>query len=288
MPHLTTPGDAPPAGAAGGRTGRLTLGVPGCAHPMLAPMEWGELSRSGLGARPGPGGRAGPLRWAVLDVAGGPGSRPDPYCAPAATALRASGVALLGHLDMRDGARTSGDLLAEAHRFLEWYRVDGFYLARCPSGAERVQETHRVVAALRTLCDSGHIVLGHGSRAAHGPYGAPSSYGAHGPYGALGEHPHEGYAECADQLVTFSGSWAEYRWSQAAEWTAGHPPGRFCHLVHSLPRTHLKEALRIARWQGVGTVCFTDRTTARGQDPWDALPGYWDEIVSRVGPGVSE
>lgn len=268
MPHLTTPGDAPPVGgAAGGRRERLTLGVPGCAHPMLAPMEWGELSRPGLGAFPGPDGRSGPLHWAVLDVAGGPGSRPDPYCAPAASALRASGVTLLGHLDMRDGARTFGELVSEAHRFLEWYRADGFYLVRCPTGGEHLGETRRVAATLRALCEGGHIVLAHTS---------------------CGEHPHEGYAECADQLVTFCGSWAEYRWSQAAEWTAGHPPERFCHLVHSLPRTHLDEALRIASWQGAGTVCFTDRTTIRGQDPWDALPGYWDEIVSRVGPGVSE
>ncbi|MDJ1136662.1 spherulation-specific family 4 protein [Streptomyces iconiensis] len=251
-------------GAAGGRRERLTLGVPGCAHPMLAPMEWGELARPGLGALPGPRGRTGPLRWAVLDIAGGPGSRPDPYCAPAACALRASGVAVLGHLDMRDGARTLGDLVSEAHRFLEWYRVDGFYVSRCPSSSALLPETSRAVTTLRALCEAGHIVLSHGT------------------------HPHEGYAECGDQLVTFSGSWADYRWSQAEEWTAGHPPERFCHLVHSLPRTHLEEALRIARWQGAGTVCFTDRTRCRGQEPWDALPGYWDELVSRVGPGVSE
>jgi hypothetical protein len=40
---------------------------------------------------------------------------------------------------------------------------------------------------------------------------------------------------------------------------------------------------------------FTDRTdrtdrTGRGgpTGPWETIPGHWDEIVSRVGTGVSE
>ena len=57
------------------------------------------------------------------------------------------------------------------------------------------------------------------------------------------------------------------------------------------PRPHLDEALRIARWQGAGTIYFTDRTPRAGARPaalWETLPGYWDEIVSRIGTGVSE
>ena len=84
-------------------------------------------------------------------------------------------------------------------------------------------------------------------------------------------------------MVTFSGSWNDYRWSQVAEWTAEHPPERFCHFVHGVPRGHLDEALRIARWQGASTIWFTDRRGRGGRgDPWEAMPGYWDEIVSRV------
>ncbi|RAJ71483.1 spherulation-specific family 4 protein [Streptomyces sp. Amel2xB2] len=320
MPHLTTPGgvprapDAPsaavlagPAGPAGPavRTeaarpadgtepaGRTGLGVPGWAHPMLAPVEWAALTRPGV-----------PVRWAVLDVFSGPGSspagassgpgtRPDAYCLAAAARLRASGVRVLGRLALREGTRAFGELVPDAHRFLDWYGVDGFYLDGCPAGRAQLAETSRTVTTLRALCaQQRRYQEGTGATATASAARLSPRLGA-GPARALvvlghGTHPHPGYADLADQLVTFRGSWPEYRWSQAAAWTADHPSERFCHLVHGVPRMHLDEALRVARWQGAGTVWFTDRTDRRGQNPWEALPGYWDELVSRLGPGVSE
>jgi hypothetical protein len=249
MPHLTS--------TTAGTTStdvRTGFGVPGYAHPLLAPTEWAELARPGT-----------PLHWVVLDVADGPGSRPDPHCLEAAGRLRNAGVRVLGHLDAARGTRGFTGLVHDAHRYIDWYQVDGFLLDRCPAERARLPEIRRTVTTLRAVRDDAHIILGHGT------------------------HPHPGYAECADQLVTFSGPWSDYRWSQVAEWTADHPPERFCHLVHGVPRPHLEEALRIARWQGAATVWFTDRTDHGGRtDPWETMPGYWDEIVSRIGTGVSE
>lgn len=249
MPYLTPA----PSGTASTGLG-LGFGIPGYAHPLVAPLEWGELARPGA-----------PLHWAVLNVSDGPGTRPDPHCLEAAGRLRNAGVRVLGHLDLTYGARVFADIASDARRYLDWYRIDGFLLDRCPTEPSALPETDRTVAVLRALLGGGHIVLG------------------------LGTHPYPGYAETADQLVTFSGSWNDYRWSQVAEWTADHPPERFCHFVHGVPRGHLDEALRIARWQGAGTIYFTDRTDRGGRiDPWETMPGYWDEIVSLVGTGVSE
>ncbi|MER5845048.1 spherulation-specific family 4 protein [Streptomyces prasinus] len=230
--------------------------MPGLAHPLLAPDEWNALTR--------PGG-AGPLHWVVLDVADGPGVQPDPSCLEAAGRLRNAGVRVLGRLDSAYGLRDFGELVSDAHRFTDWYRTDGFLLDRCPADRAALPAVRRAVHALRTIHDGAHIVLGHGT------------------------HPHPGHADIADQLVTFSGPWSDYRWSQAAEWTVDHPPERFCHFVHGVPRPHLEEALRVARWQGAATVWFTDRTDRDSRvGPWEPLPGYWDEVVSRVGTGVSE
>ncbi|MFI1439514.1 spherulation-specific family 4 protein [Streptomyces fructofermentans] len=232
----------------------LGFGVPGYAHPLLAPLEWGGLTRPGT-----------PLRWVALNVADGPGTRPDPHCLEAAGRLRNGGVRVLGHLDVTYGARPFGELVSEARRYLDWYRVDGFLLDRCPTERTALPEIRRTAAALRGLLGGGHLVLGHGT------------------------HPYPGYVETGDQLVTFAGPWGDYRWSQVAEWTAEYPPERFCHFVHSVPRRHLDEALRVARWQGASTIYFTDRTDQGGSvDPWASLPGYWDDIVSRIGTGVSE
>ncbi|MFE1439295.1 spherulation-specific family 4 protein [Streptomyces sp. NPDC058739] len=249
MPHLTST-----------RTGsactdvRTGLGIPGYAHPLLAPAEWGELTRPGT-----------PVHWAVLDVADGPGVRPDPHCLQAAGRLRHAGVRVLGRLDTTYGARPFADVISDAQRYLDWYRVDGFVLDRCPGERAALPGVRRMVTVLRGMAEASHLVLGHGI------------------------HPYPGYAEAADQLVTFSGPWTDYRWSQVAEWTAEYPPERFCHLVHGVPGVHLDEALRIARWQGAATIWFTDRTDRGGEaDPWEAMPGYWDEIVSRIGTGVSE
>ncbi|MFJ8820513.1 spherulation-specific family 4 protein [Streptomyces sp. NPDC102467] len=233
---------------------RLGFGIPGFAHPLVAPAEWAELTRP-----------ATPLHWVVLNIADGPGARPDPHCLEAAGRLRNAGVRVLGHVDMTYGARSFGELVSDAHRYLDWYQVDGFSLDRCPTERAALPEVRRTVTTLRALVDDAYIVLGHGI------------------------HPYPGFAETADQLVTFSGPWSDYRWSQVAEWTADYPPERFCHFVHSMPRGHLDEALRIARWQGAGTIYFTDHTDRGGAtDPWESMPGYWDEIVSRIGPGVSE
>ncbi|MFF7185455.1 spherulation-specific family 4 protein [Streptomyces sp. NPDC008222] len=249
MPHLTstTTGTASTDLGAG-------LGIPGYAHPLVAPLEWDALTRPGA-----------PVHWAVLNVSGGPGTRLDPHCLEATGRLHTVGVRVLGHLDLVQGTRPFGELISEAHRFLDWYGVGGFLLDRCPSERAVLPEVRRLITTLRALLDHGHIVLGHGT------------------------HPHPGYAENADQLVTFSGTWNDYRWSQVAEWTADYPPERFCHFVHGIPRGHLDEALRIARWQGAGTIWFTDRAIRGGRtDPWEAMPGYWDDIVSRLGTGVSE
>ncbi|MEU2262530.1 spherulation-specific family 4 protein [Streptomyces sp. NPDC019645] len=251
MPHLISTDRALSATGAD----RLGFGVPGYAHPLVAPVEWAELTRPGT-----------PLHWAVLNVSDGPGSRPDPHCLEAAGKLTNAGVRVLGRIDLGHGTRTFGEIVSDAHRYLDWYKVRGFLLDRCPVEESDLPPVRRATATLQTVLDGGHIVLGHG------------------------EHPHPGYAELADQLVTFSGAWTDYRWSQVAEWTADHPPERFVHFVHGVPRTHLDEAMRIARWQGAGTIFFTDRSdSGRGQNgAFDSLPGYWDEIVSRIGPGVSE
>ncbi|NJQ05436.1 spherulation-specific family 4 protein [Streptomyces lonarensis] len=241
----TQPVVRPPTGAG--------LVAPGFAHPMVAPLEWAELARSDI-----------PVRWAVLDVANGPGLRPDRFAASACAALRVRGRTVLGRLALGGGTRRPAEVLADAERHLSWYRVQGFHLAEVPSSPEGLDAVRRVTRALRGLAPGARIVLDHG------------------------RHPYEGYAELGDQLVTFRGRWRDYRWSQVPGWTARYPAERFCHAVCEVPPTRLAEALRVARWQGAATYYLTDRSARHGGDPWSSLPGFWDALVSCVGTAVSE
>ncbi|MBD0737885.1 spherulation-specific family 4 protein [Streptomyces sp. CBMA29] len=257
----------------------MGFGVPAFAHPLVAPTEWAELARPGA-----------PLHWAAFDVARGPGTRPDPLYGEVVGRVRENGVPVLGLLDCRNGARAFGDLLADASHYLDWYRVDGFYLDRAPTGRADAAECRRVVTTLRALLrsetgdtdDTEHTDdterTEDSRKGGAAASRVPESGGGQIVLGH-GEHPWPGYAELADQLVTFRGPWTSYRWSEAPEWTAAYPPERFVHLVHGLPRSHLDTALRIARWQGASTVCLTDRTDRDGADPWAGLAGYWHESV---------
>ncbi|MFD9817261.1 hypothetical protein [Streptomyces sp. NPDC059080] len=164
MPHLTAAGTTRTSTGAG----PFGAGSPGIAHSLLAPTEWAELLRGSRGfvapgealrgvAGPVPGyapvAPVAPVHWAVLDVAAGPGDRPDARCPPAAARPRETGVRLLGHLDLGYGARPFGELIADAHRFLERYKADGFLLGRAPAGRDALPATRRTAAALRGLAD---------------------------------------------------------------------------------------------------------------------------------------
>lgn len=222
-----------------------------CAAPLAAPADWTRFAGSGSS-----------LDWVVLHVPGG--GRPDPRYAWAASCLRASGVRVLGRLDAAFGGRSTPEVAADARRYLDGYGVVGFYLDRAPAARERLAACRRTTSALAGLLAAagagrGHLVLGHGT------------------------HPDPGYADAADQLVTFNGPWSDYRWSEAPEWTAAHPPERFCHLVHGVPRPHLETALRIARWQGAGSVFLTDRGGAADPGPFEGLPTYLDSMAGMLG-----
>ncbi|WNI17881.1 spherulation-specific family 4 protein [Actinacidiphila sp. ITFR-21] len=262
--------------------GRIGIGVPAFGHPLVAPAEWAELARPGA-----------PLDWVAFDVARGPGIRADPLCAEAGARVRENGVPLLGLLDAVHGTRPFGELVTDASNYLDWYRVDGFYLGRAPTLGSGAAACLRLVTTLRALLDSGADGSGGADRggAEKPDRGGGAGAGGSAPARGLppnpvvlapGSHPSPAYADFADQLVTFDGPWTRYRWSEAPRWTAAHPPSRFAHLVHGLPATHLDTALRIARWQGAGTVCLTDRTDREGVDPWAGLPGYWPDAVRKV------
>ncbi|MEU4211885.1 spherulation-specific family 4 protein [Streptomyces sp. NPDC026206] len=215
--------------------GQLLL-VPLYAHPAVHPQEWAALPA----AAPG-------LYAVVLNVADGPGGRPDADFRAAAGRLRGAGVRLLGYVDTGYGRRPARAVVADIHRHRRWYGVDGVFLDQAAADAALLPRYRRLVRTARVL-GARTVVLNPGT------------------------HPDPGYASLPDLLVTFEGPWQEYRRARVPTWTADHPPGRFCHLVHGVPRGHAEQVARIAGGRGAGVHCAAPGS---GANPWRSahLPG---------------
>ncbi|MFG2296648.1 spherulation-specific family 4 protein [Streptomyces sp. NPDC048603] len=211
--------------------------VPYYEHPAEQPEAWAALTRS-----------ADRLHSVVLNPASGPGAAPDEAFAAAAARLRDAGVAVLGYVDTDYGRRPHADVVRELLRHRDWYATDGAFLDQAATGPESLPHYRRLAVAA-SAAGARTLVLNHGT------------------------HPHPGFAELADLLVTFEGPWEAYRDEPAQvppEWTAGHPASRFCHLVHGVPpgtAPAAVSAIAATRHAGVhGAVSGT------GAHPWQSLP----------------
>ncbi|MBT2489511.1 hypothetical protein J7E96_13490 [Streptomyces sp. ISL-96] len=212
----------------------MTLLVPMYAHPAVDPGAWAALARS-----------APQLYGVVLNVADGPGTRPDPAFTAAARTLRAAGVRVLGYVDADYGRRTFRVVRRDLRRHREWYAVDGFLFDQAPADAAGIRHCRRLARAARAL--GGRTVVLN-----------------------PGVHPAAGYASFADLLITFEGDWTAYCAAPAPPaWTAAHPPERFCHLVYGVPPGLLGLAGRTAGLRRAGVHCAVP---GHGPNPWSAVP----------------
>jgi hypothetical protein len=237
------PADLRPAGAAraappaaGLRLGdprRPRLLVPAYFHPAVAPGDWAELAR-----------QAGQIRLVILNPASGPGDGPDPEHLRALEPLRDAGVTVAGYVDTNYGQRPRRAALADISRYREWYDVSGVLFDRVSAGLDDLRHYALLARRARKL-GARTVAFNHGV------------------------HPHPGYAQHADVLGTFEGPWSVYLEQAMPQWTRDWPPDRFYHVVYSVPRPQLANALLLAARRRAGCIYVTDRT---GGNPYDRLP----------------
>ncbi|MFE5871939.1 spherulation-specific family 4 protein [Streptomyces roseifaciens] len=207
--------------------------VPLYVHPDADPAAWAALEAA-----------ASRLHGVVLNVADGPGSRPDPAFGAVAERLRGAGVRLLGYVDTDYGRRPPRAVVGDIRRHRRWYGVDGVFLDQAAAEAAHLPHYRRLVMLARAL-------------------------GARTAVLNPGTHPDPGYARVADLLVTFEGTWDTYRRAAVPTWTADHPPARFCHLVYGVPTGHAAHVARTAGDRGAGVHCAVP---GEGANPWLAAP----------------
>lgn len=209
------------------------LVVPAYFRPDTRPDDWQLLAK-----------HAQQVRLVILNLANGPGARPDPAYHSALGRLREVGVAVAGYVDTNYGRRPAAEALADLDNFLQWYAVSGVCFDRVSVSA---QDLGYYAALSRDARRAGaHVVL--------------FNHGA---------HPLEAYAEHANLLGTFEGPWRAYLRLAVPRWTRSRPASMFYHVIYSVPRENFDHAFLLATRRRAGSVYVTDRG---GANPYDGLP----------------
>jgi len=209
------------------------LVVPAYFHPAVEPAGWVRLARS-----------APRLRLVVLNLADGPGDRPDGVFGAAVERVRAAGVAVAGYVDTDYGRREHPDALEELRRYREWYGVDGVFFDRAASGVEHV-------AYYAALAESARE---HGARSVAFNHGT---------------HPAPEYARHCDLLGTFEGPWPSFRDVEVPSWVHDRPADQFFNLVYAVPPALRGRVAVLAAERNVGSALCTE---GQPPNPWSHLP----------------
>ncbi|WP_037647896.1 spherulation-specific family 4 protein [Streptomyces flavidovirens] len=199
--------------------------VPFYEHPTERPDAWEAVIRA-----------APRLFGVVLNPDSGSGAAPDPAFAAVSSRLRAAGVRVLGYADTDYARRPHAAVVQDLLRHRDWYGADGAFLDQVTAGPDALPHYRRLAVAARAA-GAATLVLNHGV------------------------HPHPGFLELADVLVTFEGTWDTYRRTvETPPWTAAYAPARFCHLVYAAPPAAAFTA-------GIGCA-----VPGQGPHPWGTLP----------------
>ena len=209
------------------------LVVPAYFRPDTRPDDWQLLAK-----------HAQQVRLVILNLANGPGARPDPAYHFALSRLREVGVAVAGYVDTNYGRRPASEALADLDNFLQWYAVSGVCFDRVSVSAQDIGY---------------YAALSRDARRA----GARVVLFNHGAY------PLEAYAEHANLLGTFEGPWRAYLRLAVPRWTRSRPASMFYHVIYSVPRENFDHAFLLATRRRAGSVYVTDRG---GANPYDGLP----------------
>ncbi|GAA3286144.1 spherulation-specific family 4 protein [Dactylosporangium vinaceum] len=199
--------------------------LPLYVHPLTDPEAWDNLPR-------------GAACWTIVNVHNGPGAARDEVYTAATARLHASGVRMLGYVDLGYGSRPNGEVWCDIVGWSQ-YPVGGIFFDQVPSDAASLAYVTQVVRAVR-----GSVVLNPGTTCA------------------------PGYAALADVVCTFEGPWESYVALYGDKSVKGRDWPNAAHLVYGVPTARLGEATALLlKRAGHGLV--TDLTAPL---PYAGLP----------------
>ncbi|MEU4515321.1 spherulation-specific family 4 protein [Nonomuraea wenchangensis] len=222
----------------------------------------------------------------VANVANGPGDEAEPAYTSALAAAHAAGIKVIGYVDTgyfgttglgtRLGSASADDWRAQIQSDVnKWYQfygasIDGIFF-------DQAQNACGPTAGSQTYADL------YREATAYVKKYHPGATTVANP----GVSPNPCYADAADILVTFEGSYGSYLDRRApylpAAWEARHDPRRIWHLVYDVPASGLATVMSLSKANNAGYVYVTDDVLP---NPWDRLPPYHTaQVTAAKGSG---
>jgi Spherulation-specific family 4 len=263
----------------------LELIVPAYFYPSFSGSHWDQLTAQAA---------AGTPITAIMNPGSGPGAAVNSDYTAAITTFRAAGGKVLGYVptgyagaSVNAGAScqpavgttyTVSDVTACAQQYKNFYAVDGIFLDEF-TNTSGIVELNFYRQIYQNLKGAGGIdptwrIMGNPGTS------VPPEYFANGQL-------------TADTIVSFEQIGANYVNYAPAPGAATGSPSQFAHLVYNVAGPLQAEAF-VARVSslGVGSIFVTNDNFCQGAalctntnsdfNPWDTLPGYWNELNAQV------
>lgn len=230
-----------------------TLLVPAYFYPAGKGLkEWDRLIASG---------RKAPI-LAIANPASGPGEKPDPLYTAVLTRAEESGIVLIGYVSTRYAKRPAEQIIDDLRRWPRFYpQVRGFFLDEQAGAAASVPFYENLAVHARRILPKARIMANPGTT-------CEAAYVAR---------------KTSDVVCLFEGPASGFPAWKPPRWTADVPADHFAAIAYDVPRPDaMHRILREWRAKRFGVVYVTD---ARGENPYDRLPGYWEDEVQFVAGG---
>ncbi|MBR7835430.1 fibronectin type III domain-containing protein [Actinospica durhamensis] len=254
---------AAPAQAAGSGTGQQ-LAIPAYIYPSGTGLtDWQDIAAGGSN-----------VGFAIANVANGPSGAVDANWTTALSDAHSAGVKVLGYVDTgyfgtadgrltRLGGASISDWLDQAESDVnQWYKLYGSSIGGIFfDDALNTCGTNNQYANL-------YAELSQYVKATH-----PGAFTVINP----GIDVPSCYANSADVILRFEGSYSSYQSFTPESWESGYDPRKFMDIVYSTPSANLSTAVSLSKTDGAGYVFFTD---AGLPNPYDVLPSYWSSELT--------
>jgi hypothetical protein len=228
---------------------KLRLWVPAYYYPSEQGLrQWERLMKSA---------KQVPI-VAVVNPDSGPGKKPDANYVALVGRARKAGLTMVGYIPTRYAKRPLAEVKAEVDTWLKFYPgIQGIHVDEQASAADKVAYYVALYRYIRTKISSA-VVLGNPGTLCAEDYAARPA---------------------ADVLGLFEKEkgFEDFR---PPAWAKRYPPSRFGILAYQvgtadMMRAYVRTAVRLR----IGYVYVTD---AKGANPYDRLPSYWEAEVAEV------